>query len=147
MKGCVISLTVLMVRCEFMFQPSAYHRPHQPARPCFTKMRWRAQSVVLLLSAASALVCGAEDLPSRLNATFAATKAAPCVTNVAQFRTLSGVDYLAGCDFRLTGVVTLVDTNRDLVVLQDATGAVALNFRAEDRRLQVGQLVTFEGAN
>lgn len=102
---------------------------------------------MLLLSAAGALVCGAGALPSRLNAPFAPTKAGHCVTNVGQFRTLSGVDYLAGCDFHLTGVVTLVDTNRDLVVLQDATGAVALNFRAEDQKLQVGQLVTLDGAN
>src|SRR5688572_15685042 len=35
------------------------------------------------------------------------------VTRVEQFRNLSGADYLVGCDFRLNGVVTLVDTNRD----------------------------------
>jgi hypothetical protein len=38
----------------------------------------------------------------------------------------------------LVVVVTLVDTNRDLVVLQEATGAVALNFRLKDYSLQVG---------
>jgi signal transduction histidine kinase len=110
-------------------------------------MRLRAESVVLLLSAARALVCGAGDLPSRPSAAFAAAKSAHFVTNVAQFRTLSGADYLAGCDFHLTGVVTLVDTDRDWVVLQDATGAVALNFRVKDQRLQVGQLVTLKGTN
>ena len=69
------------------------------------------------------------------------------VTNVAQFRTLSGADYMTGCDFKLHGVVTLVDTNRDLTVLQDASGAVALNFHVAGRELQVGQLVTLEGSN
>ena len=105
------------------------------------------KSIVLLLSAASALVCEAEVFPSHQSATNLAAKSGHCVTNVAQFRTLSGADYLAGCDFHLTGVVTLVDTNRDLVVLQDATGAAALNFRIEDQRLQVGQLVSLDGTN
>jgi signal transduction histidine kinase len=72
----------------------------------------------------------------------------PCfVTSTAQFTTLSGADYLAGCDFRLNGLITLVDTNRDLVVLQDATGAVALNFKITDAKLEPGQLVTLDGTN
>jgi signal transduction histidine kinase len=106
-----------------------------------------AKSIVLLFSATGALVCGAEDYLSGQDKTGLAAKSVLCVTNVAEFRTLSGVDYLAGCDFRLTGVITLVDTNRDLLVLQDATGAVALNFRVEDQKLQVGQLVTLDGTN
>ena len=110
-------------------------------------MRMLAKSILMLLSTASALVCGAGDFPSRQNEANLAAKSVPCVTNVVQFRTLSGADNLAGCDFHLTGVVTLVDTNRDLVVLQDATGAVALNFRIEDQGLQVGQLVTLDGTN
>ncbi|HEY1660833.1 MAG TPA: histidine kinase [Verrucomicrobiae bacterium] len=74
-------------------------------------------------------------------------KAGLSVTNVAQFRILSGADYLEGCNFNLTGVVTLVDTTRDLVVLQDTTGSVALNFPMGNRKLQVGQLVTIDGTN
>ena len=93
------------------------------------------------------LVRGAEELPPRPSDSLAATRAISCVTNVAQFRSLSGADYMAGCDFHLTGVVTLVDTNRDLVVLQDATGAVALNFRINDQNLQVGQQVALNGTN
>lgn len=69
------------------------------------------------------------------------------VTSVAQFKLLSGADLLAGCDFRLTGIVTLTDTNRNLAVLQDSTGAVALNFSPYDYSLQVGQVVTVEGEN
>jgi signal transduction histidine kinase len=110
-------------------------------------MRILAASIGLLLSAVSALVCEAEDFPPRQSDVNFIARSGHCITNVAQFRILSGVDFLAGCDFHLTGVVTLVDTNRDLVVLQDATGGVALNFRIEDQKLQVGQLVTLEGTN
>jgi hypothetical protein len=92
-------------------------------------------------------VCGDWKLFAASVEDVAGARPAHFVTNVIQFRSLTGADYLVGCDFRLTGVVTLVDTNRDLVVLQDATGAVALNFRLKDYSLQVGQLVTLEGEN
>lgn len=68
-------------------------------------------------------------------------------TNVAQFRTFSGVDFLGGCDFRLEGVVTLVDTNRQLIALQDASGAVALNLINGLRTLEPGQIVRVDGSN
>jgi signal transduction histidine kinase len=110
-------------------------------------MRKLAESIVLLLSVAGMLVVKADELHSSLNEAVAAAKSGHCVTNVAQFRTLTGVDYLAGCDFHLTGVVTLVDPSRDLVVLQDASGAVALHFHAEYQKLQIGQLVTLDGTN
>lgn len=110
-------------------------------------MRILAESIILLLSAASALMCEAADFPpSQSDATFTA-RSGHCITNVAQFRTLSSVEFLAGCGFQLTGVVTLVDTDRDLVVLQDATGAVALNFRTEGQNPQVGQFVALDGTN
>ena len=106
-----------------------------------------AETIALLLSAAGTLMCGAEDFLSNLSEAGLTANVIHYVTNVAQLRTLSGADYLDGCDFRLTGVVTLVDTNRDLVVLQDATGAVALNFRLENPQLQSGQLVTVDGTD
>ena len=88
---------------------------------------------------------GGEELPARIaNST---TNSVPRVTNISQFATLSGRDYLIGCDFHLTGVVTLVDTNRELIVLQDATGAVALNFRFAYSNLAVGESVTVDGTN
>ncbi len=40
-----------------------------------------------------------------------------------------------------------MDTNRNLLVLQDKTGAVALNFRLEGRGLEVGQLATLDGTD
>ena len=79
---------------------------------------------------------------------FSAAMTARVLTNVMQFKTLTGGDFLDGCDFHLTGTITLVDTNRDLVVLQDATGAVALNFSPiENLGLQTGQSVTLDGTN
>ena len=100
-----------------------------------------------LLAAADTTVCGAEELPFGRSAANLGTNSMHCVTKVAQFRTPSSADYLAECDFHLTGVVTLVDTNRHLLVLQDDTGALALNFRVGDQDLKIGQSVTLDGTN
>lgn len=102
---------------------------------------------ILLLSVllADKVKAGGEELPP--HAASPATYSVRCVTNVSQFATLSSTDYIIGCDFHLTGVVTLVDTNRELVVLQDATGAVALNFGCGCSNLAVGQSVTVDGTN
>jgi len=70
------------------------------------------------------------------------------VTNVAQFRSAPREAFLGRCAFQLDGVVTLVDTNRDLLVLQDETGAVALKPRTGlwGFGAQVGQRVSLEGS-
>jgi signal transduction histidine kinase len=69
------------------------------------------------------------------------------VTNVAKFEGLSGADYMGGCDFRLTGVITLVDKTRNFMVLQDVTRAVALYHPLPLQPLEVGRLVTLEGTS
>jgi signal transduction histidine kinase len=69
------------------------------------------------------------------------------VTNSAQFSTLTSEDFLAGCGFRLAGTVTLVDTNRNLIVLQDATGAVGLYCRIQGLNLQAGDSVSLASSN
>ncbi|HYG24565.1 MAG TPA: histidine kinase [Verrucomicrobiae bacterium] len=70
------------------------------------------------------------------------------VTNALQFGNLSGTDYINGCDFRLSGVVTLVDTNRDLVVIQDATGAAGLHlFPLAGNALEAGHSVMIEATD
>jgi signal transduction histidine kinase len=70
------------------------------------------------------------------------------VTNVAQFRSVPPELFLDRCSFQLNGVVTLVDSNRDLLVLQDDTGAVALNPKAGVRSLKVeaGQRISVEAS-
>jgi signal transduction histidine kinase len=69
------------------------------------------------------------------------------VTNVSQFKTLSGTDFLSGCDFHLSGVATLVDRSRNLVVLQDETGAVALHLKTVEAAFQFGHRVSVFGTN
>jgi signal transduction histidine kinase len=66
------------------------------------------------------------------------------VTNISQFRALPSQDFLRGCPFHLTGIVTLVDTNRSLVVLQDGTGSVAVNLKKEMGSLMTGELVSLQ---
>ncbi len=70
------------------------------------------------------------------------------VTNVAQFKDI-GLRHVPRTvvTFILTGVVTLVDTNRKLIVLQDTTGAVALKLPNNDTSLRPGQMALFEGTN
>jgi signal transduction histidine kinase len=70
------------------------------------------------------------------------------VTNVAQFRSVPPELFLGRCGFQLNGIVTFVDTNRDLLVLQDETGAVALNPKGGVRSLGVeaGQRISVEGS-
>ncbi|MGA2176890.1 MAG: histidine kinase [Verrucomicrobiota bacterium] len=112
-----------------------------------TAMHVGALSALLLALAAGALASDVQDRASGLNEDRLAAKPFQFVTNVAQLRTITGADYLAGCAFNLTGVVTLVDTNRDLIVLQDETGAVALNFSLRECQARVGQSVSIEGSN
>ncbi|GEM_PF-614535 len=69
------------------------------------------------------------------------------VTNASGFASLTASDYLDGCNFQLTGLVTLVDQRRDLLVLQDETGAVALHFPLENTGLRFGQCVSLTGSN
>jgi signal transduction histidine kinase len=108
---------------------------------------WALWASLPLSLAFPAQVCRAQgDLPSAGNDS-PRTGPYRFLTNTAQFKALSEKDYLNECRFRLTGVVTLVDTNRDLLVLQDASGAVALNFNVRDRSLQVGQFVSVAGTN
>ena len=102
-------------------------------------------AILLLSLLLSGTKLGAGELPAR--AADSPTYSARCVTNVSEFAALSTSDYIIGCDVHLTGVVTLVDTNRELIVLQDATGAVALNFRCGCSNLEVGQSVTLDGTN
>jgi signal transduction histidine kinase len=111
---------------------------------CPDRKLLRAIPLLCLLLAGKALAAG-EELP--MAAPHSSTHSIQCVTNVSQFASLSSTDYVVGCNFHLTGVVTLVETNRDLVVLQDVSGAVALNFRPGSSALRVGQSVTLDGTN
>jgi len=130
-----------------MFQRSKSHR-FPGLLGAFSKtLRSRARSLLFFLSAANALLCEAADQTPRPAGVFAEANSSHFATNAAQFGKLTGSDYLEGCDFQLTGVVTLVDASRDLMVLQDETGAVALNFRLRNTGLRFGQRVSLAGTN
>ncbi len=116
-----------------MFQHSTFDRLPRLAGLDFATCRRFAFFILVSISILGGLLCQADG---RI-----------LVTNVEQFHTLRGEDYLEGCDFHLAGVVTLIDSNRDLVVLQDATGAVALYFRLPNLGLGFGQQIYLEGTN
>lgn len=69
-------------------------------------------------------------------------------TNITQLRSAPPEVFLNHCAFQLSGVVTLMDTNRDLLVVQNDTGAVALNPAAglHGLGIEVGQGVSLEGS-
>jgi signal transduction histidine kinase len=100
-----------------------------------------------VLSVSLALKCGDWKLRAGSFEDVGGARPVSFVTNVAQFRSVPASDYLESCDFSLTGVVTLVDTNRQLVVLQDETGAVALNFPFDGPILEPGLRVSLAGSN
>ena len=70
------------------------------------------------------------------------------VTQAAQFLAIPREAFLGECNFQLEGTLTLVDPHRNLLVLQDETGAVALHPRAGVTNLgvQAGQRVLLEGS-
>jgi signal transduction histidine kinase len=67
------------------------------------------------------------------------------LTNVSQFRSVFNENVDITRQFRLAGTVTMVDTNRNLFVLQDDTGAIALSLNEKQIAFQPGQLITIQG--
>lgn len=63
------------------------------------------------------------------------------LTNVANLRQLSRLEANRGRPFELTGLVTMTDRERNLVVLQDETGALAIQADAE-LAVVPGQLIS-----
>jgi signal transduction histidine kinase len=93
----------------------------------------------LLLLGSGVVAVAAASPPDPASDTF--------VTNAAQFWSVSPESFLAGCSFRLHGIVTLVDTNRNFLVLQDDTGAVGIHCRIQDLTLHAGDFVSLESSN
>ena len=80
--------------------------------PC--AMRLRLLLTCLLWPAlAGPLVCQAQESSDPV-----LERQTHFLTNIAQFKSLSEKDYLNECRFHLTGVVTLLDTNRNLLSLR-----------------------------
>lgn len=70
----------------------------------------------------------------------------PALTNAAQFFGLSVQEANRVYPVQLEGVVMLVDSNRNLIVLQDASGALALNLEMTGNPLKPGERIRIEGA-
>ena len=122
-------------RPDNMFQPPACHQ--QP----FT----RARAVFLCLLLIAEFTAGSRA--SAADQSFVSAERLHSVTYVAQFRSLTPEDFLAGCSFRLTGIVTLVDTNRNFLVLQDEAGAVGLYCPVPNADLHAGDAVSLTASN
>jgi len=68
------------------------------------------------------------------------------LTNICQFHAVFSQTGEITFPFHLIGTITMVDTNRDLFVLQDATGAMAVDLNRKPFSLSPGQLVSLQGA-
>ena len=127
-----------------MFERSIYSRRRRLVK--FVSAGWLQRIETLVLLACAVGILKAQEQPTTPDSKLRSARAAHVVTNVAQFGTLTSLDFLSECAFRLTGVITLVDTNRSLVVLQDDTGAVAVHFDLPTAGFQVGQFVSLEAS-
>jgi signal transduction histidine kinase len=72
---------------------------------------------------------------------------APIIAQIGQFQGLSGGDFLSGRALDLTGVVTMVDTNRGIIAMQDGTGAVAVHLALPPGTVSAGQLIRLQSPN
>ena len=107
------------------------------------KLRVRSGGLLYLMAA----IFGAGAYEPFLSAAELLSPQHPVVTDIVQFRSLSGEEFLKGCAFEVSGVVTLMDTNRRLVVIQDSTDAVALHVAAKNHQLAVGEMVSVAASN
>jgi signal transduction histidine kinase len=69
----------------------------------------------------------------------------PALTNAAQCRSLTRLEANRGYRVRLEGLLTLADTNSHLLVLQDASGALAVRMTTMPTGLVPGQRVILDG--
>lgn len=69
----------------------------------------------------------------------------PTITNTASFFELSPQEANRAYPLHLEGIVTLVDLHRNLLVLQDATGAVAAEFSLTNVSVRAGDRVVLTG--
>ena len=72
--------------------------------------------------------------------------ARPELTSVAEIRAFRDLSANNDCSLSLTGIVTLVDASRNMMVLQDATGAVALYPDSSALTVQPGQRVSLKAS-
>lgn len=115
------------------------------AKAMFARLLIRPWVVMLASLAVSAgWLTGAPGSDSAADDHAPSTSLPRLITKAAQFRDLPAPELFVGCAFHLNGVLTFIDTNRNLLVLQDPSGAVAINVPVLDSTLFVGQKVTIK---
>jgi signal transduction histidine kinase len=90
--------------------------------------------------------CGVENLFPLCAGNLGASQTSQALTNINQFREMFTENADTACPFHLIGMVTMVDTNRNLFVLQDDTGAMAVDLNGRRGSLEPGQLISIQGA-
>ncbi len=129
-----------------MFQRPTQDRTPQTSGVHFSRVR-SLPHLIALLGLVVGVVCEGQTGSAPESIFSPASLPGLFLTNTVQFQSLSANDYLDACVFRLQGVVTMVDTNRQLLVLQDPTGALAVHSDLLDRSIHVGELISLEGTN
>lgn len=130
-----------------MLESPAHHSDTRRANLCCIEFRWSRRLVLSALLVVEALSAQGQGTPATPKGAFPTPLPRHFLTNIVQFQTLTARDYLDECVFRLQGTLTLVDTNRDLLVLQDSTGAIALHAPLQNSSLKGGQRVSVVGTN
>lgn len=108
-----------------------------PRRDCRFKARPRSCCQPVLFFCFGLFSAFAGDLTS--------TPVTQTLTNIGQFTVVFNEVTDATHPFRLTGMVTMVDTNRNLFVLQDDTGAMAVSLNGNSPGIQPGQMIVLQG--
>lgn len=102
-----------------------------------TLRRWLATITIYLNGVCACLAQDRAEDPRGISA------GAP-LTTVAEIRAQRGVSSSTDRPLSLAGIVTLVDPERNMVVLQDETGAVALHGDSPVEPVQAGQRVSLK---
>ena len=115
-----------------------------------SKPETRTQNVVSRFSWFVRLAClcavvGIENAPPAIAASATANVVSQLVTNTSQFKKVFSESTDVKCRFELAGTVTMVDSARDLFVLQDGQGVLAVNLNGERITVRPGQRVSIQG--
>ena len=91
------------------------------------------------------MVISIESSPAVYADDLTANSVSQIITNTGQFQKVFAGSGGVKCQFQLSGTVTMVDTNRQLFVLQDDSGVIAVSLNAEPIAVRPGQKVSIQG--
>lgn len=108
---------------------------------------WIRHPSIALRLLAALLLAGAANAVTGASTDASPGFAPPAITNASGFFTLSAQAANRAYPLRLEGVVTFLDVRRSLLVLQDASGAVALETPLTNAPVRFGERVVVTGAS